>query len=156
MCPAPHCYYLTYYVLNSLDAFGVDIAPFSAMPDEEEVLLLPCMPLTNGPGYSPEPTVAVPIGDRGGVPTSAADLDVAALLHATEPEVARQCVDPTALLLPAGRRPLRLKRCFLSLHPSYPALVLRNVKAGLQRLVRASKVWKHRGRRMAGVSLVRT
>ena len=41
--------------LNSLDAFGVDIAPFSAMPHEQEVLLLPCMPLTNGPGYSPEP-----------------------------------------------------------------------------------------------------
>jgi len=40
--------------LFCLDAFGVDIAPFSAMPDEEEVLLLPCMPLTNGPGDNPE------------------------------------------------------------------------------------------------------
>ena len=40
--------------LNSIDACGVDIAPFSAMPDEEEVMLLPCMPLTNGPGDNPE------------------------------------------------------------------------------------------------------
>ena len=40
--------------LNSIDAFGVNIAPFSAMPDEEEVLLMPCLPLTNGPGDNPE------------------------------------------------------------------------------------------------------
>ena len=40
--------------LNSLDAYGVDIAPFSAMPDEEEVLLLPCLPLTNAAGDNPE------------------------------------------------------------------------------------------------------
>ena len=40
--------------LNSIDAFGVDIAYFSAMPDEQEVLLLSCLPLTNGPGDNPE------------------------------------------------------------------------------------------------------
>ena len=33
---------------------GVDIAPFSAMPDEEEVLLLPGLPLVNHPGENPE------------------------------------------------------------------------------------------------------
>ena len=45
---------LPYICLNSIDAFGVDIAPFSAMPDEAEVLLLPCLPLTCGPGDNPE------------------------------------------------------------------------------------------------------
>ena len=34
---------------------GVDIAPFSAMPDEEEVLLLPGLPLVNRSGENPEP-----------------------------------------------------------------------------------------------------
>ncbi len=33
---------------------GVDIAPFSAMPGEEEVLLLPGLPLVNRPGENPE------------------------------------------------------------------------------------------------------
>ena len=54
MRPASHCM-LPCMPLNSLDAFGVDIAPFSAMPYEQEVLLLPCMPLTTGPGDNPEP-----------------------------------------------------------------------------------------------------
>ena len=34
---------------------GVDIAPFSAMPHEAEVLLLPGLPLVNRPGENPEP-----------------------------------------------------------------------------------------------------
>ena len=34
---------------------GVDIAPFSAMPHEAEVLLLPGLPLTNFAGDNPEP-----------------------------------------------------------------------------------------------------
>ena len=34
---------------------GVDIAPFSAMPHEAEVLLLPGLPLTNFAGENPEP-----------------------------------------------------------------------------------------------------
>ena len=33
---------------------GVDIAPLSAMSDEEEVLLLPGLPLVNRPGENPE------------------------------------------------------------------------------------------------------
>lgn len=37
-----------------LNAVGVDIAPFSAMPDEAEVLLLPGLPLVNHPGENPE------------------------------------------------------------------------------------------------------
>ena len=38
----------------SLNAAGVDIAPFSAMPGEAEVLLLPGLPLVNFPGENPE------------------------------------------------------------------------------------------------------
>ena len=38
----------------SINAVGVDIAPFSAMPDEAEVLLLPGLPLVNCPGENPE------------------------------------------------------------------------------------------------------
>ena len=38
----------------SINAVGVDIAPFSAMPDEEEVLLLPGLPLVNRPGENEE------------------------------------------------------------------------------------------------------
>ena len=34
---------------------GVNIAPFSAMQHEEEVLLLPGLPLINRPGENPEP-----------------------------------------------------------------------------------------------------
>ena len=38
-----------------MNAAGVDIASFSAMPGEEEVLLLPGLPLVNFPGENPEP-----------------------------------------------------------------------------------------------------
>ena len=41
--------------VNSINAVGVDIAAFSAMKNEEEVLLLPGLPLTNRPGENPEP-----------------------------------------------------------------------------------------------------
>ena len=41
--------------LNSINAVGVDIARFSAMRNEEEVLLLPGLPLVNRPGRNPEP-----------------------------------------------------------------------------------------------------
>ena len=38
-----------------MNAAGVDIAPFSSLPHEEEVLLLPGLPLVNFPGNNPEP-----------------------------------------------------------------------------------------------------
>ena len=41
--------------LNSINAVGVDISKFSTMSDEEEVLLLPGLPLVNRPGENPEP-----------------------------------------------------------------------------------------------------
>ena len=41
-------------IVYSLNAVGVDIAPFSAMPSEEEVLLLPGLPLVNRTGENPE------------------------------------------------------------------------------------------------------
>ena len=39
----------------SMNAVGVDVAPFSAMSDEAEVLLLPGLPLVNRTGENPEP-----------------------------------------------------------------------------------------------------
>ena len=39
----------------SVNAVGVDIAPFSAMAQEEEILLLPGLPLVNQRGINPEP-----------------------------------------------------------------------------------------------------
>ena len=41
--------------LVSINAVGVDIAAFSAMSDEEEVLLLPGLPMVNRVGENPEP-----------------------------------------------------------------------------------------------------
>ena len=41
--------------MYSIDAIGVNIAPFSYIPSEEEVLLLPGLPLTSHPGENPEP-----------------------------------------------------------------------------------------------------
>merc|ERR1712019_61686 len=41
--------------LFSINAVGVDIAPFSAMAQEEEILLLPGLPLMNQRGINPEP-----------------------------------------------------------------------------------------------------
>ena len=38
----------------SMNALGVDIASFSAIPSESEVLLLPGLPLVNRPGQNPE------------------------------------------------------------------------------------------------------
>ena len=45
---SPHIY------LFSINGVGVDIAPFSDMPSEQEVLLLPGLPLVNRPGENPE------------------------------------------------------------------------------------------------------
>ena len=38
----------------SINSVGVDIAPLSAIPGEEEVLLLPGLPLVNRSGENPE------------------------------------------------------------------------------------------------------
>ena len=67
--PPPTCF-------CSINAVGVDIAPFSAMPGEEEVLLLPGVPLVNRPGENPEPglwtfeieTPGAPVSGEGDPP----------------------------------------------------------------------------------------
>jgi len=41
--------------IRSIDALGVDIASFSSMPGEAEVVLLPGLPLMNHPGEESEP-----------------------------------------------------------------------------------------------------
>ena len=48
------CPPLTHECLRSINAFGVDIQPLSAIPGEEEVLLLPGIPLVNLTGENPE------------------------------------------------------------------------------------------------------
>ena len=42
-------------LFHSINAAGVNIAPFSAHPGEEEVLLLPGLPLVNRAGENPAP-----------------------------------------------------------------------------------------------------
>ena len=42
-------------LFRSINAVGVNIAPFSAHPSEEEVLLLPGLPLVNRAGENPAP-----------------------------------------------------------------------------------------------------
>ena len=68
--------------LFSVNAVGVDIAPFSAMPDEEEILLLPGLPLVNRPGENPEPglwtfdietPIASSLSINGDLPTATID-----------------------------------------------------------------------------------
>ena len=51
----PNCILPPHVPFYSINATGVDIASFSAMPGEEEVLLLPGLPLVNHPGENPEP-----------------------------------------------------------------------------------------------------
>ena len=89
--------------------------------------------------------VAVPLGDRGGVPSSAATVDLPALFEKHHPLYARQVVDPSSLLLPSRLRPHRVKRGHTWLHKSYPMLVKKNLKTGLHLLKRESQVAKHRG-----------
>lgn len=100
-------------------------------------------------GHQPSGGAAVPIGDRGGVPSSAADVSLVDVLEDTHPAAAEQARSPTALLLPPAERPQRLKKPYSRLHRTYPDLVRHNCKAGLQRLVGPNKVWKHKGKRVA-------
>ena len=89
---------------------------------------------------------AIPLGDRGGVPANAATVDLRKELRDQYPKMSHHVNEPTALLLPSGRRPKRIKRGHVWLHGSYPALVVRNVKAGLHILKKPSQVARHRGR----------
>ena len=59
--------------LNSINAVGVDIAAFSAMAHEEEVLLLPGLPLVNYPGENPEPDLWTFEVETPGVSASTVD-----------------------------------------------------------------------------------
>ena len=65
----------------SINSVGVDIAPLSAIPGEEEVLLLPGLPLVNRLGKNPEPdlwtfeveTPRAVIDENDDVPTAMID-----------------------------------------------------------------------------------
>ena len=89
---------------------------------------------------------AIPLGSKGGVPSSAATVDLGTHLQENHPELAAQVKEPRLLLLPSRRRPLRVKRGHTWLHSTYPALVAQNVKAGLHVLRKQKQVAKHRGR----------
>ena len=62
------------------------------------------------------------------------------------PEMGKQVRFPTALLLPARKRPRRIKRGYTWVASTYPQLVERNVKAGLQKLKHGNQVARHGGR----------
>ena len=96
--------------------------------------------------YSPVATAALPLGSLGGVPPSAADVPLQTVLQDSAPLLARQSVEPSLLLLPACRRPGAVRRPAKLLAKTYPDLVRRNIKVGLQRLAPRRKVWRHRGR----------
>ncbi|CAK9096680.1 eEF1A lysine and N-terminal methyltransferase (eEF1A-KNMT) (Methyltransferase-like protein 13) [Includes: eEF1A lysine methyltransferase [Durusdinium trenchii] len=89
---------------------------------------------------------AIPLGERGGVPTSAATVDLHGLFEERFPELALQVNEPKALLLPSRRRPVKIKRGHVWLHASYPNLVRKNMKAGLHGPKKLSQVAKHRGK----------
>ena len=95
----------------------------------------------------------VPLGELGGVPTSAADVDVEGLLSKTHPKLAQNVAEPRSLLLAPSARPRTLRRTHVSVAATYPRYVAKTCKAGLQRLVHGSKVWKHRGKLQVGSSL---
>ena len=94
-----------------------------------------------GPG-----TTAIPLGDKGGLPPCGADIDVADVLKNNFPDIARQVVSPTALLLPRRLRPKKVKKRYASLAGSYPKLVDRLVGCGVCRLLPRKKIWKHEGK----------
>ena len=90
--------------------------------------------------------VAIPLGERGGVPASAATVDLRECFEGSFPEFAKQVEEPSSLLLPSRLRPKLIKRGHTWLHRSYPNLVRKNVKAGLHQLKKPSQVAKHRGK----------
>ena len=89
--------------------------------------------------------VVLALGTRGGVPDTAADVPLASHLEEHYPLLAKQVVQPDALLLPSSRRPRRVKRGYTWLSPTYPELVKRNIKAGLHKPKKPHQVAKHRG-----------
>ena len=86
------------------------------------------------------------LGEKGGVPSKAADVNLHDQLKPLFPTMAEQVVDPSTLLLRGPRRPEKIRRGFTLLSSSYPKLVRANVKAGLHVLRRRGQVAKHRGK----------
>ena len=103
-------------------------------------------------GYATSGGNAVPLGELGGVPPSAADVDTAGVLDTYNPQLAAQVREPSLLLLPPRERPLTLRRPCRLLHTSYPKLVRTNVRVGLQKLMPRRSIWKHHGRPVIGGS----
>ena len=102
--------------------------------------------LREGPGYQSWGVHNIlPLGERAGVPEEACTASLAEVLHGN-PEVLATVREPRRLLLPPARRPARVKRPFTRLADSYHTHVVRCQRAGLQRLVKKSHVYKFKGR----------
>ena len=97
-------------------------------------------------GYMGQSRHAVALGTGAGVPAVACQARVADILKDFDPDLARQALEPQRVLLPRASRPKVLPRPFVKVDLTYPALVEKNRKSGLQRLVRPRHVAKHRGR----------
>lgn len=90
--------------------------------------------------------VAMSLGSRGGVPATAATVNLSEELQGSFPHLARQVEEPKALPLLPNKRPGRVKPGHTWVNRTYPELVKRNVKAGLHVLKKPSQVAKHRGK----------
>ncbi|CAK9024414.1 unnamed protein product [Durusdinium trenchii] len=90
--------------------------------------------------------VVLALGARGGVPDKAADVALADELAPHFPDLARQVTSPSCLLLPAKKRPRKVRKGYTWVSSTYPELVRKNVKAGLQKLKQEHQVAKHGGR----------
>ena len=101
-------------------------------------------------GHLPSSGAALPLGELGGVPPSAAEVSVSEVLRKSHPELARQAEEPTSLLFPPPLRPESVRKPHALLHKTYAKYVLRNVQVGLQRLAPVRSVFKHRGRPLVG------
>ena len=95
-------------------------------------------------------TEVLPLGERGGVPAAAGQVELGSALAELQPELAKQVLEPTGLLYPPHRRPLKLMRTYSYLHSSYAAFVRRCVGAGMQELRVRKRIAKHRGLPVVG------
>lgn len=73
--------------------------------------------------------VVLALGARGGVPDKAADVALADELAPHFPDLARQVTSPSCLLLPAKKRPRKVRKGYTWVSSTYPELVRKNVKA---------------------------
>ncbi len=82
-------------------------------------------------GYLSAARTALPLGERAGVPDSAAGVDTAAVLADFNPQLAEQCEEPEALLRGIETAVGSKVKPFSCLDRTYPALIQKAERAGL-------------------------